>query len=57
MLKLAGLRIRDICERLDFDPLDRETIMVQVSGALSHVSISRPRDRFRPVSKLLSCVP
>ena len=30
VLKLAALRISDICERLDFEPLDRDQIVSQV---------------------------
>jgi hypothetical protein len=29
VLKLAALRIRDICERLDFEPLDCDAVCVQ----------------------------
>lgn len=35
VLKLAALRISDICERLDFDPLDRDQIVSQVLPANS----------------------
>lgn len=30
VLKLAALRIADICDRLDFEPLEREQIVLQV---------------------------
>ena len=31
VLKLAALRIADICERLSFEPVDKNAITVQVS--------------------------
>ncbi len=32
VLKLAALRIADICERLSFEPVDKNAITVQVSA-------------------------
>ena len=30
VLKLGWLRLADLCERMDFDPLDRQDILIQV---------------------------
>lgn len=34
VLKLAALRITDICDRLDFEPLNRDQIVLQVSDSV-----------------------
>lgn len=30
VLKLAALRLADLCDRLDFEPLDRHDVLMQV---------------------------
>ncbi|CAL5223875.1 g6466 [Coccomyxa viridis] len=37
VLKLAALRIADICERLSFEPVDKNSITVQVYTMVAHV--------------------
>ena len=46
VLKLAALRVRDICERLDFEPLDRETVCLQARSR--HPCMATPGEARTP---------
>ncbi|KAK9837434.1 hypothetical protein WJX81_002188 [Elliptochloris bilobata] len=37
VLKLAALRLADLCDRLDFEPLDRHDVLMQVYTMVTHV--------------------
>jgi hypothetical protein len=45
VLKLAALRITDICDRLDFEPLDRNQIVSQVLPSFLHLPMRRHPSR------------
>lgn len=37
VLKLGLLRLADLCDRMDFDPLDRQEVLTQVYTMVQHV--------------------